>query len=190
MLTLTVLKSSFQVECLNLGLSDVFLMVRQGFGFWGGKPQRWSAFLITSYQWYMLLAGNVTLDHLPGQGSICRFLHCEASALPCHTLLFGSRASQVVLVLKSLPASAGDVRNVDGSLHQEDPLEEGMATHSSILAWRIPWTEEPGELQSMGSQRVRHNWRDLAHTNALSAAHVQGGWEEGIKFHLLVGEST
>ena len=41
------------------------------------------------------------------------------------------------------------------SLGWEDPLEEGMATHSSILAWRIPWTEEPGRLQSMGSQRVR-----------------------------------
>ena len=38
----------------------------------------------------------------------------------------------------------------------EDPLEKGMATHSSILAWRIPWTEEPGRLQSMGLQRVRH----------------------------------
>ena len=38
----------------------------------------------------------------------------------------------------------------------EDPLEKGMATHSSILAWRIPWTEEPGGLQSMGSQRVRY----------------------------------
>ena len=43
---------------------------------------------------------------------------------------------------------------------QEDPLEEGMATHSSILAWRIPWTEEPGGLQSMGSQRVGHIWSD------------------------------
>ena len=42
-------------------------------------------------------------------------------------------------------------------LGQEDPLEEGMATHSSILAWRIPWTEEPGCLQSMGSKKVRHN---------------------------------
>ena len=42
-------------------------------------------------------------------------------------------------------------------LGQEDPLEEAMATHSSILAWRIPWTEEPGELQSMGSHRIRHN---------------------------------
>ena len=39
----------------------------------------------------------------------------------------------------------------------EDPLEEGMATHSSILAWEIPWTGEPGELQSMGSQRVGHD---------------------------------
>ena len=42
-------------------------------------------------------------------------------------------------------------------LSQEDPLEEGMATHSSILAWRIPWTEEPGRLQSMQSQKVEHD---------------------------------
>ena len=44
------------------------------------------------------------------------------------------------------------------SLGREDPLETEMATHSSILAWRIPWTEEPGRLQSMGSQRVGHDW--------------------------------
>ena len=43
------------------------------------------------------------------------------------------------------------------SLGQEDPLEKGIPTHSSILAWGIAWTEEPGELQSMGSQRVRHD---------------------------------
>ena len=43
------------------------------------------------------------------------------------------------------------------SLGQEDPLEKGMATHSSILAWRFPWTEEPGGLQSIGSQGIRHN---------------------------------
>ena len=42
-------------------------------------------------------------------------------------------------------------------LGQEDPLEKGMATHSSILAWRLPWTEEPGRLLSMGSQRVGHD---------------------------------
>ena len=44
------------------------------------------------------------------------------------------------------------------SLGWEDPLEKGMATHSSFLAWRIPWIEEPGGLQSMGAQRVRHGW--------------------------------
>ena len=51
------------------------------------------------------------------------------------------------------------------SLGQEYSMEEGMATHSSILAWRIPWTEEPGGLQSMGSQRVGHNWRGWAPTH-------------------------
>ena len=45
----------------------------------------------------------------------------------------------------------------DQSLGQEEPLEKGMAIYSSILAWRIPWSEEPGGLQSMGLQRVRHN---------------------------------
>ena len=44
------------------------------------------------------------------------------------------------------------------SLGWEDPLEKEMATHSSTLAWKIPWTEEPGGLQSMGLQRVRHGW--------------------------------
>ena len=50
------------------------------------------------------------------------------------------------------------------SLGQEDALKEGMATHSSILAWRLPWTEEPGRLQSIGSQRAGHNWSNLACT--------------------------
>ena len=49
------------------------------------------------------------------------------------------------------------------SLGWEDPLEEGMTTHSSVLAWRIPWTEGPGGIQSMGSQRVGHNSSNLAH---------------------------
>ena len=48
------------------------------------------------------------------------------------------------------------------SLGREHPLKEEMATYSSILAWRIPWTEEPDRLQSIGSQRVRHDWSDLA----------------------------
>ena len=52
-----------------------------------------------------------------------------------------------------------------GSLGWEDPLEEGMATHSSILAWRIPWTEEPVGLQSMGSQRVGDTTEGLNDSN-------------------------
>ena len=47
------------------------------------------------------------------------------------------------------------------SLGQEDPLEKGLTTYSSILAWRIPWTEEPGGLQSMGSQRVEHDMSEF-----------------------------
>ena len=57
-------------------------------------------------------------------------------------------------VVKNPPASAEDGVQ---SLVQRDPLEEEMATHSRVLAWEIPWTEEPGGLQSMGSQRVRHD---------------------------------
>ena len=56
--------------------------------------------------------------------------------------------------VKDLPA--GQEMQVQ-TLGWEDPLEKGMVTHSSILAWRIPWTEEPGGLQSKGSQRVRHD---------------------------------
>ena len=61
-------------------------------------------------------------------------------------------------VVKNLPTISGDIGDLieeDPGLGQEDPLEEGMATHSSILAWRIPWTEEPGGLQSIGSEKVR-----------------------------------
>ena len=72
-------------------------------------------------------------------------------------------ASQVALVKRThLPVQETSETQI-GSLGREDPLEKGLATHSSILAWRIPWTEEAGGLQSIGSQRVSHDWRDLAH---------------------------
>ena len=60
-------------------------------------------------------------------------------------------------------ASAYSVGDRIRSLGREDPLEKEMATHSSILAWKIPWTEEPGRLQSMGSQGVGHNWAASLH---------------------------
>ena len=65
-----------------------------------------------------------------------------------------NRASLVAQMVKYPPAMQ---ETQVQSLGQEDPLEKGMATHSSILVWRIPWTEEPGRLQSMGSQKVRHD---------------------------------
>ena len=65
------------------------------------------------------------------------------------------QASQVALVVKNLPAHAGDIRDV--TLGWEAPLEEGTATHASILAWRIPWTEQPGRIQSIGLQGVGHD---------------------------------
>ena len=69
----------------------------------------------------------------------------------------------LALVVKNPPANASrHKRRQIWSLAWEDPLEEGMATHSSIVAWRIPWTEEPGGLQSIGLQRVGHDWGDLA----------------------------
>ena len=74
--------------------------------------------------------------------NLCWFIRCY-------------RASLVAQMVKHLPA----VRETQvWSLGEEDPLKKEMATHSSILAWKIPWTEEPGRLPSMGSQRVRHDW--------------------------------
>jgi len=60
----------------------------------------------------------------------------------------------VAQIVKNLPAM---LETQVQSLGQEDPLEKGMATHSSILTWEIPWMEEPGRLQSMGSQRGGHD---------------------------------
>ena len=68
-------------------------------------------------------------------------------------------------MVKNLPASAAEVRDAGSVPGQEDPLKESTATYSSIPAWRISRTEEPGGLQSMWSQRVRHDQSDLAHTH-------------------------
>ena len=79
------------------------------------------------------------------------YIHCHFPS----TLCLNIRASPVAQMVKHLPATW---ETQVQSLGQEDPLKKEMATHSSILAWKIPWTEEPGMLQSMGSQRVGHNW--------------------------------
>ena len=82
------------------------------------------------------------------------------------------RASLVAQMVKNQPA----MRETQvQSLCWDDPLEKRMVIYSSILAWRIPWTEEPGGLQSMGLQRVRHDWSDLTYsftlTNSLTHSH-------------------
>ena len=82
-----------------------------------------------------------------------RRVECVFNGIVVSELL--TRSPSVAQMVKNLPVMWETwVR----SLGWEDPLEEGMATHSSILAWRIPWTEEPGGLQSVGLQRVRQGW--------------------------------
>ena len=75
--------------------------------------------------------------------------------LVCYAALNATTVDGASQVVKNPPANAGDMRHKFDPW--EDPLEEGMATHSSILAWRIPWTEEHGGLQSIWLQRVGHD---------------------------------
>ena len=83
--------------------------------------------------------------------------------LSCKKCVIASESEDLVFRGQGFPGSsdgkvsaynAGDLGSIPG---REDPLEKEMAIHSSIHAWKIPWTEEPGGLQSMGSQRVRHD---------------------------------
>ena len=77
-------------------------------------------------------------------------------------------ASLVAQMVKNLPAMQ---ETWVSSMGQEDPLEKEMATCSGILAWRNPWTEKPDGLQSMGSQRVRHDWATNTHTHTHTHTH-------------------
>ena len=82
-------------------------------------------------------------------------------------------ASLVAQMVKNLPA----MQEIQvWSLGWDYPLEKGMATHSSVLAWRIPWPEEPGRVQSLGSQRVRHDWV----TNTFSSFYLPHLWSHGL----------
>ena len=93
----------------------------------------------------------------------------------------------MVLVVKNLPANPGDIREVGSIPGLGRSPEEGMATHSNILAWRIPWTEEPGRLQSTGLQRVGHNqvikcsYILVRGSNVFKAVNLKIGVRHGMK---------
>ena len=109
---------------------------------WGKKKvQKWSQGS-QGLRWNHALVSRCLIGEFPGQ----------------------TRPSLVVQMVKNLPIMQ---ETWVWSLGQEDPLENGMATHSSILPWRIPWSEESEELQSMGSQRVGHDWATNTFTNAV-----------------------
>ena len=91
------------------------------------------------------------LLHIPVNNLSFIFFLMESILISVRCYLIASLVAQRI---KGLPAMQ---ETQVQSLGWEDPLEKEMATHSSILAWRIPWTEEPGKLQSTGSQRVRHD---------------------------------
>ena len=86
------------------------------------------------------------------------------------------RASLMAQMVRNLPAMQ---ETWIQSLGWEDPLEKGMATHSSILAWRIPWTEEPGGILSMGLQRIRHDWA----TNTFTFIYIEVRVQETPKIY-------
>ena len=95
-------------------------------------------------------------------------------------------ASQVApLVVKKLPASPGDKRDLGSIPGSGRSLGGVMATHSSILAWGIPWTEEPGGLQCIGLKRVGHNWSDLAcmHSHCILWGHLDDQWLSLLMIH-------
>ena len=92
---------------------------------------------------------------LPRQRRVAFNLHGVHSGV---SILFSSISTWAYQVEKYVPAMQETQETQVWSWGQEDPLEKGMATHSSILAWEIPWTEEPGGLQSMGRQRAGNDW--------------------------------
>ena len=113
-------------------------------------PWTCQAFLSITNSWSLLKLMSIESVMPSNHLILCRPLLFPPSIFPSIRVF----SSEVAQRIKRLPAMQDTrVRSLDW----EDPLEKEMATHSSILAWRIPWTEEPGGLQSMGSQRFRHD---------------------------------
>ena len=99
------------------------------------------------------------------------------SVKPCWCVTVLSWASLLAQMVRNLPAMQ---KTQVQSLGREDPMEKGMVTHSSILAWRIPWTEEPSRLQSMGSQRIGHDWVIFTSLHFREIVKDWGAWHSAV----------
>ena len=118
----------------------------------------WWNKLTDNFSWYLVMWSR--LSYLNWNTHIYK-----VSTFKNSFLLWTFGASLVVQTVNNLPAMQ---ETWVWSLGQEDPLEKGKATHSNILAWRTPWTEEPGGLQPTGSQRVGHDWATNPFTRAIN----------------------
>ena len=105
----------------------------------------------------MYILASFVKDKVPIGAWIYLWAFCFVLLIYISVFVAGEFFTNFHVVIKNPPANTEDVKDMSQSLNRENPLEEEMATHSSILAWKIPWTEEPGGLQFMGSQRVRHD---------------------------------
>ena len=117
----------------------------------GRQRMRWPMASPTQWTWVWVNSGSWWWTGRPG---VLRFMGLQRVGHDWATELSWWGASLVAKMVKNLPATQ---KTWVWSLDRKDPLEKDMAIHSSVLAWRIPWTEEPGGLQSVGSQRVRHD---------------------------------
>ena len=146
----------------------------------------------TNFLWLILhLMATSRCQALPVEDSCSQLGQCnwishfwgsinyeDMECLPFNKHSFAIRASKW---WQNLPANAGDVRNVGSVPEVGRSPGGGHATHSSILAWRIPWTVELGGLQCIASQRVRHDWSDIAcmHARTHAWSRVNLAWEVG-----------
>ena len=110
-----------------------------------------------SISWKVWLSVEILVKGHPirADGVYCTYDHSLQFITPYYTLLLVASRASSGSEGKASACKAGDLGSIPS---QEDPLEKEMATHSSTLAWKIPWTEKPDRLQSMGSQRVGHDW--------------------------------
>ena len=135
------------------------------FSFFKDLTYKWDH-MVFVFVWLLSLSRNIHSCH-------CKWQDFFNDWIIFHYIY---KASLVAQMVKNLPAMQ---ETQVQPLGPEEPLEEGMATHSSILAWRIPWAEEPSGLQSLGSQRVEHDWV-TKHTH--THTHIPGCGENSVSW--------